>query len=576
MSDAQIDSTELTRKRSPLPFVIGAVVVIGGIAGALIVADNKAEAKKKEAIDAAWSKLATCLVGPLDPGEKPSVRARAVQVANAFDDPKVPVSERWPTVCQPHSANLLRILTSERMAKAGGGDLAAATDVIDKLLVSPEGRLGDIAAPVDTLFDKAKEQGVSTVKTDVAAPLYAKSLITIEELKKHKPLSKRAIAPKAIAKEIHRGRGLTFLATDDSIEGRTRLCSIDENGNKAICKKLPAAIEKMAGEPMLLSSRDTEIAPVVSFGNASSLGAFDGDTGERVIDGDKFAWAWRKRDGHVITLSYRNEFTKKLRLAVDGKAPGTMLVPPGNVANENLYYAATLVPGFVLWRGLDDSGNPALWSQALSLEGAAAPAEVVGPISSWYAEGTKPQFKSCQSDRGAVAVVIEGEFDAHVTVEKDGKWTIPASIRLDAARKNMACHAGTMTFTWTEAPNEGTANVVQTSCAHGICDTKRAGLPAHKGTLREVVDLDGTVAMLERPAPRSGYHLAIASIDQLATAKSTPLLDEYANDAKIPWLQEISFDTLGSAALAVLKTTEGTYFVRIGKDGKVTPLDVEL
>src|SRR4051812_25223726 len=96
--DAQIDSSELTRKRSPLPFVIGAVVVLGGIRAALVVADRKAEAKKKEAVDGAWSKLATCLVGPLDPGEKPSVRARAVQVANALDDPKIPLSERWPTV----------------------------------------------------------------------------------------------------------------------------------------------------------------------------------------------------------------------------------------------------------------------------------------------------------------------------------------------------------------------------------------------------------------------------------------------------------------------------------------------
>jgi hypothetical protein len=576
MSDLPVDSSELTRKRSKLPFVIGAVVVIGGIGAALVVADKKAEAKKKEAIDTAWSKLATCLVGPLDPNDKPSVRVRAIQVSNAIDDPKVPVSERWPTACQTHSANLLRILTSERMAKPGGGDLAAATGDIDKLLVSPGARLGDIAGPVDTLFAKAKEQGVSTIKSDVAPPVTTKALLTLEALRAHKPLSKRAIGPKAISAEVHRGRGLTFLATDESIDGRTRLCSVDENGSKAVCKKLPAEVEKMAGEPMLLSSRDTEIAPVVSFGNASALGAFDGDTGARVIDGDKFAWAWRRRDGHAITLSYRDEFTKKLRLSVDGKAPGTMLVPPGDVAHENLYYAATLVPGFVLWRGLDDSGSPALWSQALSLDGAAGAAEIVGPISSWYAEGTKPQFKSCQSERGAVAVVIEGEFDAHVTVEKDGKWTIPASIRLDAARKNMACHAGTMTFTWTEAPNEGSANVIQTSCAHGICDTKRAGLPAHKGTLRYVVDLDGTVAMLERPDPRGGHHLAVGTIDQLATAKTTPLLDDYANDPKIPWLQDVWFETLGAAALAVLKTTEGTYFVRIGKDGTVAPLDVEL
>jgi hypothetical protein len=576
MSDAPIDSTELTRKRSPLPFVIGAVVVLGGIGAALVVADRKAEAKKKEAVDTAWSKLATCLVGPLEAGEKPSTRARMIQVSNAIDDPKVPLSDRWPTVCQQHSAALLRILNSERMAKAGGGDLAAATAEIDKLLVTPTARLGDIQAPIDTLFDKAKEQGVATVKTDVAPPAVAKPLLTIEELKKHTPLSKRAIGPKAIASEAHRGRGITFLATDESIDGRSRLCAIDENGQKAVCKKLPAAIEKVAGEPMLLSSRDTEIAPVVSFGNASALGAYTGDTGVRVIDGDKFAWAWRRRDGHAVTLSYRDEFTKKLRLSIDGKAPGTMLVPPGGVAHENLYYAATLVPGFVLWRGLDESGEPRLWSQALSLEGAAAPAEVVGPISSWYAEGTKPQFKSCQSDRGAVAVVIEGEFDAHVTVEMDGTWTIPAAIRLDAARKNLACHAGTMTFTWTESPNEGTANVVQTSCAHGICDTKRAGLPAHKGTLRHVVDLDGTVAMLERPDPRGGYHLAIANMDQLAGAKTTPLLDDFANDPKIPWLQDVWFETLGSAALAVLKTTEGTYFVRVAKDGKVTPLDVEL
>ncbi|MGZ3422606.1 MAG: hypothetical protein ACXWUG_00190 [Polyangiales bacterium] len=571
MSDAPIDSTELTKKRSPLPFVIGAVVVLGGIGAALVVADRKAEAKKKEAIDTAWSKLATCLVGPLDGGDKPSTRARQIQVTNAIDDPKVPASERWPIVCQPHSANLIRLLNSERMAKAGGGDLAAAAAEIDKLVVSPEARLGDISGPIDTLFAKAKEQGVSTIKTDVAPPVVTKALLSFEELKKAKPLSKRAIGPKAIAKEVHRGRGLTFLVTDESIDGRTRLCSVDENGAKAICKKLPAAVEAVGGESMLLSSRDAEIDPLISFGNASALGAYTGDTGVRVVDGEKFAWAWRRRDGHAITLSYRNEYDKKLRLAVDGKAPGTMLVPPGKVANENLYYAATLVPGFVLWRGFDEEGEPHLWSQPLAPDGNVGPAEIVGPVGGWYAQGTKPQIRSCQSDRGAVAVVLDGQFSAHVTIEKDGKWTIPAVVGLDAARQELACHAGTLTFTWTTE-----ANVVQTSCAHGICDTKKAGLPTHKGTRRLVVDLDGTVAMLERPDPRGGYHLAIANIDQLETTKTTPLFDDFSNDPKLAWLQDVSFETLGSAALAILKTTEGTYFVRIGKDGKVTPIDVQL
>ena len=103
------------------------------------------------------------------------------------------------------------------------------------------------------------------------------------------------------------------------------------------------------------------------------------------------------------------------------------MVPwPGHVKNENLYYAAALVPGFVLWRGANDQDEIRLFAQPIEGNKLGAVQEV-GEIDSWYTTGNAPQFYSCHSGE-ALTVVVKDQFTWHLTTNRDGKWTVPVKV----------------------------------------------------------------------------------------------------------------------------------------------------
>lgn len=556
----ELSADEVPRRTNRV-WIVGAFLGLAGLVGAgLYFADRRDAANKKTAVQSAYNKLGTCLLGePLAAGEKPSTRVRAIQFAIAENDPKLtkePSTEVWPFRCHASAQALIHVISKERVAAA---ELAAATDKLGQRLVGGEheARLADYGDLVDAVFT----QPFAKVAEGKAAPAPVKPLLTLADLKQHKPLIAKVIASTAIKTEVQSHRDLVFAVADPAL---SVVCSATDESAKVTCRNLPAEAVAVGGEPLLHAARDPGALPVVVYGPAASIGAWTTDTGLPAIRGEKFGWAYRKRDGTTLTLSYRNEYVRKLRLTIDGREPGTMIAPPGKVNNENLYYATALVPGFVLWRGANDQDEIRIFAQPI--EGTTAGAiQEIGDIGGWYATGTNPQFKSCHTG-DALVVAVKDKVTWHVAIHRNGSWTVPAKID---AFDHLTCRKAEATMT--EVSGKNGDLVRQWKCANGICDLAVAQVPGFGK--RRALTTDAGVVTVSRVFERGGLHLRVAPIDKLATATTKPLFDDLEN-GKESWLRGFELLPLGRAALLTVNTIEGVYALKIDGD-KLTPLDVE-
>jgi len=576
----ELPADELARKPKTAK-VLGAIVVLAAaLGGAIFVADRRDKARKVEVTTSAWNKLATCLVGsPLAPGEKPSVRVRAMQLTIAEENPSkagTPIAETWPFRCQTHTQGLVRVLAEERLSKPGADDLGAAVDRLGQRLTGgdQEKRLADLFTEVDAVFGKAAESGfVPPSATDAQAPVPAKPLLSFAELRKKKPLAKKPLPGSAFRGELQRHRDLAFAVADPSMP-TSLLCTFDENAVKVTCKPFPAPVAAIGGDPYLHAARDPGAAPIVVFGANASIGAYATDTGAAAIKGEKFGWAWHRRDGALVSFTYRNEYAHKLKLSVSGK--DSMLAPPAAVKNENLYYAAMLVPGWVLWRGYNEQRSIRLFAQAI--EGATAgPPKEVGELDTWFAESTDPQIVSCHSG-DTLTVAIKDEISWHLASVTNGAWTLPTVIPLSFDQ--LTCKGAESTITTLGSAGGSKDDVVrQMHCGHGVCKDAEAKLSSQ--SMRKVADIDGTVIAVGRVGDHGGVHLHHAKLDTLAASRGEVLFDDQlssiAEGTKVDggWLRGLELYSVGKAALLLVMTTEGTFAVKLDESGKATAIDVE-
>jgi hypothetical protein len=568
-------------RRPRAGLIIGAfVLIVAGAAGVLYIADKKESARKTADVSLAWSRLSSCLIGdPVASGEKASARFRAIQFAVAETDVKSgkePATEAWPYRCHAQSQALIHVLNKERMAKAGADDLAARTDALAKRIEGgdQEHRLKDFSDALDAIWAKASEAKlVATKSADVKAPPPpAKPRLSLADLAKVRPLAQKPLPMNAIKSEVHAQRDLVLAVADASLGG-AMICTASDATNKVVCKKLPANVAAIGGDPLLHAARDPGAPPIVVFGPQASVGAYTTDTGAPVIAGEKFGWAYRRKDGSSVALTYKNEYGKKFRLSIgarsaaepDNKEPGGFVEWPGRVKNENLYYAAALVPGFVLWRGANDQDELRLFAQAI--EGSAlGPVKEVGEVDSWYTTGNTPQFLSCHSGE-ALTVAVKDEFTWHVTTQRDGKWTVP--VKVYASFDRMSCHKAEATFTQVTS-NKGD-QVLVINCTNGLCSDTTAKLPGLGA--RVAVATEGGIVTVARVFDRGGVFMRTGAASALANAVSIPLFDD--SEKGESWLRGMDLYPLGKAAALILSTTSGTYLLRVEADGTVSPLDVD-
>lgn len=572
-TEPQVDIPPSQMARRPRAgLILGAFVLIAaGVGAALFVADKRESARKTEEIGGAWSRLSACLIGdPVTTGEKASARFRAIQFAVAETDVKggkEPATEQWPYRCHAQTQALIHVLNKERIAKAGSDDLAARTDALAKRIEGgdQEHRLRDFTDAIDGLWAKATEAKlVATKAADVKPPpAPAKPLFSIDDLAKVRPLASKSLPISALKGEVHGHRDLVLAVADASLAGGPLICTANDASNKVACKKLPAAAAAVGGDPLLHAARDPGAPPIVVFGPQASVGAYTTDTGAPVITGEKFGWAYRRKDGSSVALTYKNEYAQKFRLGVDNKEPFTMV--PWPVKNENLYYAASVVPGFVLWRGANKQDEIRLFAQPI--EGSTlGPIKEVGEIDGWYTTGSAPQFVSCHSGE-ALTVAVKDQYTWHVTTNRDGNWTVP--VKVYASFDRMSCRKGDATFT--QVPSSKGDQVLVITCNNGLCSDTTAKLPGLGA--RVAVATDTGIVTVARVFERGGVFMRTGAAATLEKSPSIPLFDD--SEKGESWLRGMDLYPLGKAAALVLSTTQGTYLLRIDEGGKVTPLDVD-
>ena len=170
------------------------------------------------------------------------------------------------------------------------------------------------ARSIDAVYAKAAESKLVAAKVADAKPppAIAKPRLSIDDLAKVKPIAPKSLPMSAIKSEIHGHRDLVLAVADASLAGPL-ICTANDQSNKAVCKKLPPAAARgrwRAAAPRGARSRRSADRGL----RAAGLGRRVHDRHRRaVITGEKFGWAYRRKDGSSVSLTYKNEYDKKFR-----------------------------------------------------------------------------------------------------------------------------------------------------------------------------------------------------------------------------------------------------------------------
>lgn len=590
------DLNEIGKKRSVVPKVVGFFVVLAAGAGALLwYVDKRDQEKKKEAVVTAYGRLSTCLVGdPIAQGEVASVRYRRIQIAVAEEEPtKLPggASEAWPQRCGKYVNELQTKAADGGRVKVAAQALAQKAVELNKLLLANtrEARLADASAPVDALFRVAAEGGfVATKAADVpAAPAAAKPKLSLADLAGAKPLSTAQVPVKSMKLEVHRHRELVFVALDAALGDAPLLCVVPDEVGDAQCTKLSKEIVAMGSEPRLLEAREDGARPLLAFGDLGAAGILRSEGAAKVLDQHKFGWGHVQKDGLAFGVGYQvGEGPKDERKLTATRRPApkaggglavvgpdaSVVALPGKVANENLYYALGVVPGFLLSRGLNDKGEPRLFAQPFQATGpdVLGPGAEVGPIEAWTNAGDNDAFASCTS-KGATSALVRDEYSWKVATFSGapgaGRWTLPTAVGYFEA---YTCNGAEIGFT-----SSAKGGVRATRCSAGACQVDEATLPA--GDRRSSAWMDGLVAVVDRATDRGGVRLRVAPPRELATAAAQVLFDDYVNDGAVQttrWVSDFQLYPVGATAVLVVVTPKGDWLARVDRAGNVKPIDV--
>ncbi len=587
------DINELAKKGSVAPKVIGFFVVLAAGVGTLLwFTDKRDQEKRRDAVTTAWSRLSTCVVGePIAQGDKASVRFRRVQIAVAEEEPtKLPggASEAWPERCVKYVAELQTKAADGGRVKASAEALAQKAVELKKLLVANtrEARLADVSAPLDEVWKAAADGGWTATKaSDVtAAPEPAKPRLQLTDFTAHKPLSTGQVPVKSMKREMHRHRDLALVVVDAAVGPEPLLCVVPDEVGDVECRKLSKEVVAMGSEPRLIEPREDGAPPLLAFGDLASGGILRSDTSAAVLKDEKFGWGYVRKDGVAFSVAYHNDDKDKKKLFVTRvsggaggaggatkEAPLTSVVElPGKVANENLYYALGVAPGFLLSRGLSAQGEPKLFAQSLLPTGAEVigPAVEIGAVEAWTNVGDNDHFASCTS-KGAVTTLVRDDYSWKLaTLPAPGaKWTTPATV---SYFEGFTCNGAEVGLT-----SSAKGGVRVTRCLAGACQSDEAKLP--DGDRRSSAWLDGVVATIDRTTDRGGVRLRVAEPRAIANTGAQVLFDDWVSDGAVQttrWLSDFQLFPVGATAVLVVVTPKGTWLARVDRAGNVKPVDV--
>jgi hypothetical protein len=580
--------------------VIGVAAVGVAIAAGVGVLAWRSEVESREREATAWGNLSRCLVGePLAAGEKPSLRARKIQlraVAEPWENRPASDGDPWPARCSAPALALHETLKGTGRLEKDGASLGKAAEAFGKKLKENLKPSVDIVEALDRIFAEAETiKLVGKPAADAKAPPAPIEAMTLDALEAATPLVKRSFPLDTVFSERVPAGTLRLIATSKDLPGGPLVCSFPEGAPSGRCDAPPPSVLAISKDLRLLGSAEDDAPTLLFADKRGDGGIFRADSGEKV--GAVFSYGgFSRKDGFVTALGWDDNADKKkpflLYRQTKGGAP-----KEDRFKLEGVTWAlndAALLWDHMVWERWDGKkGERRLFAKKLDESGdpAADPTDV-GKL--WDYERISDYGKAEDTIRGcktkeALVVLVHGYARDSVAFRLADRWVEPLQL---------AGRGGALTCRGTEAtetridPLRGEASwpeqIRQDRCTPAGCQQKTVGVAELMKKLGELrpgdqrnigaVDLDGKLLVVWIAGSHGGVRMKLAPIDQIAAAPDTVLIDDMTRGGQVGHARQLNdirlFARAGYAVLLV-GTPAGVFARSIDPNGKVSPIPVK-
>ncbi len=571
-------------------FLLGGVVLLAVLGAGGYGLARYMNAKTTERVGTSWVALQGCLLGDaLKPGEKPSLRFRAIQLSAMTQADVARVSagaEPWPDRCARHAHELREALVASSRTQEGRADLGSWSAKLATALRSGVAFQQDLSDVIDRTWERAAQEGLSAVGGTAPAvpPPPPASPLTVDMLRDVKPIVKGAADLKTLALETHPASVVRFLFEDKEGPDRYLLCSVSAANATGSCSALPASVVASPVGLQLLGTADDDADVLLFAGKRGSEGVFRSGSGERV-EAVTSLGGYAAKDGFVALLGY-DESTRRLELVrKTGASPAQKLpvVPDLKLADPTR--DAALLWNHIVYRGANSFNET--WLGSVDVRAAPAGPGTPAPIGVLAEPGpSQPdpdapfEITGCRSS-GLTVARVRGKQSEFLSFLVGDRWTKPVQVVGYGGVLN--CRKADASLTRVDIPrSEGmlSAVITQTRCTPAVCSTESITLgDLLKGelTLAPVAsilaaELDGKLSVVWTGGERGGLRMRLAPIKDIAKVPDHVLFDDLVKDGQVQKTSTISDLRLVSRekhAVLFLSTQAGTFALRIDRDGSV-------
>ncbi|MBI4700103.1 MAG: hypothetical protein HY744_02875 [Deltaproteobacteria bacterium] len=515
------------------------------------------------AVTKAWSLAAACLAGaPLRPGERPSLRARAIELGAATRERDHEPDMRWPHRCADLVASLATAWRQHGRDEGGADGLGPRAERLAVALGKAES-VGDLGAAIDDLFDSASR--LHLVAEPVALwlatpePVHAPGMEALPEgaLLTPRPCSlERASIPPLMGPELH------VLLGEPRRDCGALLCTFTARGDDR-CRELGP--EPASKSPLRLAGTAAAGAtPLLFAGRDGEDGIYRADSGEKVAALRAQA-AYVSAGGYVAIASAPLAPDGRFEL-VEQAAPGARPVRASIEPQSFSPRATRIHRKQILWDLLlvdvqderDERSRPRLQFRRLPAGGKP---EGFAPVAEldW---GGGPVL-GCRTEQMTVARVGGG--DGMLLFHSGQSWSAPLAFGGFPAA--FGCDSGEAVFTGPQGE--------QQRCTRERCQ-ERPGVAPSFEPLRlrdlQLADLGGKILAVALGARRGGVRYRHAEGKDLALpAADRVLFDDLVQDGAVRQqsaVQGVLLAGRGGFAVLLVATPGGVYALRFDAEGR--------
>lgn len=563
-------------KKKGVFVALGAVAVFGIGAAAFGVAQSRSARAKAET---SFGDLSQCLIG--EPNAAPAeavVKFHQHQLAlmsRSEKERSEGVGEAWPERCATYALRLHDAADDAGLNEGDGKSLVTRSEEIAKSLKERRALDNDVSKLIENVYQAASDGGVKPKTSGVAGPPEHARALTLDDLPDTAFVVKDYVALKSLVTPVHPGPTPTFLFDQKDGPGPF---TCQAQGEKLVCKKLPAPIAKLNVGLSLLGSSDPGAPLLVFAGNRGDAGVYRSDTGA-LIDKMISYGGHIRADGATALVGYQTdkallsfqsgdkpavhvELDEELKKAFDDKPP----------YRGNAFYNVQLAFGALFLRGTrEEEPGIKLWALKLGTKGLERPIEIgVLPEPGEGSSGDdRPHILTCLADKGRMTVRVKGAGHDYLSLLDGGTFGKPIEVpsTLDGAMDCFGARSGFL---------DGSLVAL---CKGGTCNKTFARVEA----LGDLAPRPGTygrafvgdeVATVWAAGARGGIRGSKSALEQIGKVGDFVFFDDMIVGGKIvdvPSVTELRLVGAGDHAVLLLQTKKGLAALRISTEGALVP-----